>query len=126
MAGENSPGQHGHVVLVLQETLCGVGDALVVVAHLEGDHRATQQGDALFGHALFGDLGLLHGEGERGDFVADRQYEGAMAGDNLEGQTVFGVPGATDEHGLVGRRNMPTEHDIPPCEEVIFAPAVNL
>ena len=62
VAGEDPAGQHRHLVLVGQEALAGVDDALVVVADLERDHRPDVQRDALLGHAGLGDLGLAHGQ----------------------------------------------------------------
>jgi hypothetical protein len=64
MAGEDPPRQHGHLILVRQEALGGVDDALGIVADLERDHRLCLERDPLLGHALLGDLGLPHGQGE--------------------------------------------------------------
>ena len=58
-----------HLVLVGQEALPGVDDGFLVVADLERDHRAHVQRDALLGHALLGDLGLLHGQREITDLA---------------------------------------------------------
>ena len=71
VAGEDSPGEHRHVVLVLEEAPGRIGDALVVVTDLEGDDRAAQERDPLLGDALLGHLGLLHGQREGADPVPD-------------------------------------------------------
>jgi hypothetical protein len=84
VAGEDPPGEDGHAVLVLQEAAGRVGDALLIVAHLEGDHGPALERDALLGHALFGHLGLLHGQGQGAHPAAHRHHERAVTGDYPE------------------------------------------
>jgi hypothetical protein len=59
--GKNPSGQRGHLVLVRQEPLPGIDDALLVIAYLECDDRADIQRNALLGNAGLGDLRLAHG-----------------------------------------------------------------
>jgi hypothetical protein len=95
--GEDPPRQDRHAVLVVEEATSGVGDALMVVAHLEGDDGLAQKGDPLLGDALLGDLRFLHGERKRARPRPDRQHEGTVPRHDLEGQTVLGIALAADE-----------------------------
>ena len=78
VAGEDPAGEHRHLVLVRQEPLRGTDDAFGVVADLEGDHRPDVEGNALLGHALFGDLGLAHGQCQKSALAEERDDEGAV------------------------------------------------
>ncbi len=110
MAGEDPAGQQGHLVLVGQEALARVDDALVVVADLERDDRAHVQRDSLLGHAGLRDLRLAHGQRQVANLAEERGHEGAVAGDDPEGcaRPTRLAPG--DQHCLIGRWHVVTEH----------------
>ena len=106
--GEYPPGELTHLVLVVEEPLGCVGDPLEVGADLEGDHGLHLHGDSLLGHALLGDLGLLHREGQVADPGSEGEDEGAVAGDDPKRQTGFCLAPA-DQHRLVGAWYMPNQ-----------------
>jgi hypothetical protein len=110
VAGEDPPGQHRHLILIGQEPLGSVDDALRIVTNLERDHRAHLQGDALLGHALYGDLGLLHREREEAHLPGERQHERAVTGDNPERRAVLTRVPSGDQHRLVRGGHAKTEH----------------
>src|SRR5215470_7055079 len=110
VAGEDPAGEGGHLVLVGQEPLARVDDALVVVADLEGDHRAHVQRDALPGDTGFRHFGLAHGQGEVAGLTEEEEYESAVADHDLERCAAAPAPAAGDQHGLIGGGDTVTKH----------------
>src|SRR6202041_1885786 len=82
------------------------------VTHLEGDHRADVQRDALLGHAGLGDLGLLHGKREIARLAETWHDERAVSGDSPEGSLPQSVTASGDQHGLVRRGNAVAQHNV--------------
>src|SRR5215469_8902030 len=110
MPGKDAAGKRRHLILVRQEPLAGVDDALLVVAYLERDDRANVQRDALLGDAGLGDLGLAHGQREEVGPPDEGEYEGAVAGHDPERRAAHAVPATRNQHGLVWPRNTVAEH----------------
>ena len=71
---------------------------------------AHVQRDALLGHALLGDLGLLHGQGEVADLAEYGRDEGAVADHHPERRAFRAAPSSGNQHGLVRGRNTVAEH----------------
>ena len=112
VAGEDAAGEGGHLVLVGQEALARVDDALVVVADLERDDGPDVQRDALPGDTGLGHLGLAHRQGEVAGLAEERHHERAVA-DHDPKWCADGAPPAPatgDQHGLVGGGNTVTKH----------------
>jgi hypothetical protein len=114
VTGEDPPGQHRHLVLVGEEALARVDDALLVVADLERDHRPDAHRNPLAGDAGLLDLGLAHGQCEQPNPAQKRVHEGAVPDQDPERRPAAGASAAGNQHGLVGRWNSVTEHPISP------------
>src|SRR6266581_8007221 len=77
LACEDPPGQDRHLILVGQEPLAGVHDALRVVADLERDDRADVERDALPCHTGLAYLGLAHGQRQEAGLAEEGDNERA-------------------------------------------------
>ncbi len=110
MACEDPARQDGHLILIGQEPLPGVNDALLIVADLESDDRADVKRNALPGHTRLRDLGLAHGQGQETGLAEKREHISAVTGNNAERRAVVAMSAASNQHGLVGRRHAVTEH----------------
>jgi hypothetical protein len=109
--GEDPADEHLHPVLLGQEPARRVRDRGLVIPHLERGHRADIQPDALAGDALLDDLRLAQGQGKHPRLLLHRGHETAMPGDDAELRPLALPLRTGDEQRLVGRRDMPKEHD---------------
>ncbi len=110
MPGEDPTGKDRHLILIGQEPLSRVDDALLVVADLERDDRTDIHRNALSGDAGFCDLGLTHGQRQEAGLAEGGENEGAVAGDDPEWCRVSAMSAAGDQHGLIGLGHAVTEH----------------
>jgi hypothetical protein len=107
-----------HQLLLVQEAAGRVGDRHEVVAHLEDDHAPHLQRNALVGHAVDVQFGLVEVEGESAYRLHARQHERAAPGDDAEPQALFQPFGPMlrtgNDQRFIGLRDTPhelEEHD---------------
>ena len=115
MAGEDVVHALLHLVLLVEEAPCRVGDRDVIVADLEDHHAADSERNALVGDAVDLQLGLAQVEGKTADLLHAGEDHHALAGDDLEPQALTDAVGrvvlaeAADDQSLVGLGHPPHE-----------------
>jgi len=109
MAGENSPRQNRHLVLVGQESLAGADDAFGIVADLERNDGANVQGDALLSDAPFLDLGLTHCQREEPNLAEERHDERTVTGHHPK-RGIACSTAARYQHRLIRCRHFVAKH----------------
>src|SRR5215469_3851610 len=124
MPGKDAAGKRRHLILVRQEPLAGVDDALLVVAYLERDDRPDVQRDALLGDALLGDLCLAHGQCQVPGLAEEGGNESAVSDDDLERRPTPARPATRYQHRLVWRRYPITEHLSSPVVNPVIRPTM--
>ncbi len=89
MTGEHVVHPLGHQLLLVQESAARVGDRHEVVADLEDDHTPHLQRNALEGHAVHRQLGLLEVQGELAHRLHARHHQRAAPRDDPEPHALF-------------------------------------
>jgi hypothetical protein len=115
MTGEHVVHPLRDPLLLIEETAGRVRDGHEVVAHLEDDDTTDLQRNALMGHAVHGEFGLVQVERELAHRLHTGQHECAAPRDDTEVHALLQALhlglGAGDDERLVGFGDTPHEFE---------------